>query len=253
MTPQIGSPSNACTVNGYYQAYTTASVDGEMLTPQQLIDGNTYYTPCVINVEDCYKLEGSFMPLVTASDGTPLTLGNDFTAKLNGEAVTTFPLNLTVLGTNTFTVTGLGNWNGSKSTNFIVSGFYGEGTAESPYLIHSVEEWTAFVIEVNSGNDCNGKYLKLTADIAVTQKCGTVSGSTPEHAFSGTFLGDGHTITVTLTDNDNQGAAPFCYIKDATIKNLTVAGTVNTDKPYSSGFVGFSEGTNLIEGCTVNT
>ena len=256
VTPQIGSPTNACTVNGYYQAYTTASVDGEMLRPLQLKDGNTYYTPCVINVADIYKMEGSSIsvtPVVTASDGTSLTLGTDFTATLNDDPVTSFPLSVTVLGTNTFTVTGLGNCHGSKSTHFIVSGFYGEGTADSPYLINSVEEWTAFVTEVNSGNNCSGKVLKLTADIAVTQKCGTVSDSTPEHAFSGTFLGDGHTITVTLTDNDNQGAAPFCYINGATFKDLTVAGTVNSNKNHSSGFVGFAEGTNLIEGCTVRT
>ena len=253
MTPQIGSPYNVCTVGGAYRAYTSNTVEGEMLRPLQLADGNTYYTPCLIAIDAYYHRTGSAVsvaPVVTASDGTPLTLGTDFTATLNGEAVEAFPMSTSTLGNNTFTITGLGNCYGSKSVNVIVYGFNGAGTAEDPYTISNTGDWDAFVSEVSFGNACSGKYVQLTADIAITQKCGTVAGSTQVHAFSGTFDG-GHTITATIEDNSNQGTAPFCYIDGATIRNLTTAGTISTNQQHSSGLVGFASGTNLIEGCTV--
>ena len=69
--------------------------------------------------------------------------------------------------------------------------------------------------------------------------------------FSGTFDGNGKTITATITDNSNQGTALFCYINGATIKNLTLAGTI-TGNMHAAALVGFSKGTgNKIEHCTV--
>lgn len=254
LIPQIGSPSNACTASGAYRAYTVSTAEGEMLRPLQLVDGNTYYTPCVIVTNAYYSRTGNSVdvtPVVTASNGTPLTLGTDYTATLNDAPVSAYPMSITALGIKTFTITGVGNCTGSKSANFTISGFNGEGTAESPYIISSTDEWDAFVCEVNNGNTCSGKYLRLTADIAITQKCGTVAGATPEQAFSGIFDGYGHTITATITDNSNRGTAPFSYIDGATIRNLTTAGTITTNQYYSSGLVGFADGTNLIEGCTV--
>ena len=254
LIPQIGSPSNACTASGAYRAYTVSTAEGEMLRPLQLVDGNTYYTPCVIVTDAYYRRTGNSVdvtPVVTASNGTPLTLGTDYTATLNDAPVSAYPMSITALGIKTFTITGVGNCTGSKSANFTISGFNGEGTPESPYIISSTDEWDAFVCEVNNGNTCSGKYLRLTADIAITQKCGTVAGATPEQAFSGIFDGNGHTITATIEDNSNRGTAPFCYIDGATIRNLTTAGTITTNQAHSSGLVGFADGTNLIEGCTV--
>ena len=255
LIPQIGSPSNACTASGAYRAYTVSTAEGEMLRPLQLVDGNTYYTPCVIVTDAYYRRTGNSVdvtPVVTASDGTPLTLGTDYTVTLNDAPVSAYPMSITALGIKTFTITGVGNCTGSKSANFTISGFNGEGTAESPYIISSTDEWDAFVCEVNNGNTCSGKYLRLTADIAITQKCGTVAGATPKQAFSGIFDGGGHTITATITDNSNMGTAPFCYIDGATIRNLIMSGAISTNQAHSSGLVGFADGTNLIEGCTVN-
>ena len=254
LTPQIGSPYNACTASGAYRAYTVSTAEGEMLRPLQLVDGNTYYTPCFIVTDAYYRRTGNSVdvtPVVTASDGTPLTLGTDYTATLNDAPVSAYPMSFTALGIKTFTITGVGNCRGSKSANFTISGFNGEGTAESPYIISSTDEWDAFVCEVNNGNTCSGKYLRLTADIAITRKCGTVAGATPEQAFSGIFDGGGHTITATITDNSNRGTAPFCYIDGATIRNLIMSGAISTNQAHSSGLVGFADGTNLIEGCTV--
>jgi len=125
----------------------------------------------------------------------------------------------------------------------------GSGTEDAPYTIGSTYEWDSFVYHVNEGNTYSGQYVKLTDEINVAQKCGTVSGSTPEKAFSGTFLGDGNTITASITDTDNQGTALFSYINGATIMNLKVAGTISGGL-HAAAIVGFAKGTgNWIHDC----
>ena len=125
----------------------------------------------------------------------------------------------------------------------------GMGEENSPYLISNEYEWNTFANNVSLGHDYSGQYVKLANDISVMQKCGTVSGTTLEKAFSGTFDGDGHTITAAITDTGNQGTALFCYINGATIKNLKVAGAI-TGGMHAAAIVGTSEGTgNVIEGC----
>ena len=78
-----------------------------------------------------------------------------------------------------------------------------------------------------------------------------------DRPFSGTFLGNGHTLTANFTSTasgtgwNEQGVAPFHVIDGATIKDLTVAGTISSSSYHTAGIVGFAYGTNLIEGCTV--
>ena len=130
-----------------------------------------------------------------------------------------------------------------------VYGLPGGGTEENPYTISSSDDWNKFASGVYGGNDYSGKVVKLTADISVSQKVGTITGNVPGNAFCGTFLGDGHTITATISDTDNQGTALFCYAKKATIKDLTVAGTVNGGM-HAAALVGFADAYLTIENCT---
>ena len=125
-----------------------------------------------------------------------------------------------------------------------------KGTEDDPFIIDKTNEWNEFVNHVNNGNSYSGKYIKLTADIDVTTMAGVVSGNQQQKPFSGIFDGGGHTITVTISDIvDNQGTALFKYINGATIKNLTVAGSV-TGGLHAAAIVGFSKGTgNSIENC----
>ena len=129
-----------------------------------------------------------------------------------------------------------------------------KGTATDPYIIDKTNEWNEFVTHVNNGNSYSGKYIKLTADIDVTTMAGVVSGNQQQKPFSGIFDGGGHTITATISDIvDNQGTALFKYINGATIKNLTVAGSVNGGL-HAAAIVGFSKGTgNSIENCKATT
>ena len=132
----------------------------------------------------------------------------------------------------------------------------GEGTAEDPYTIKGNEEWSVFASRVGSGdNSYEGKYIRLDADLDVS----TVIGYDGYKPFKGTFLGNGHTLTITrdsYPEHDDipwQGISLFHYINGATIKDLKVAGNITSQTVYTSGLVGFAEGTNLIENCVVTT
>ncbi len=188
VTPQIGSPTNACTVSGARQAYALAT------TPANLGD----------LVKD-YGLAKVYQNGVLY-DGTYYVI----------------PVSLA-----------------------------GSGTEGVPHIIYNDYDWNCFAYSVNNGTNYSGKFVKLNSDISVS----TMAGASEANSFQGTFLGEGHTITAAITDNINGGAAPFRYIKNATIKNLTVAGTITSNQRHMSGLVGFAdsegEGKNLIEGCTV--
>ena len=95
--------------------------------------------------------------------------------------------------------------------------------ASGSWLITNAGDWNEL-----SGNleTYNGGSFKLTTDISVTTMVG--SESVP---FSGTFDGQGHTLTVNYIIQDkysweDQGQAPFRYIQGANIKNLHVAGNI---------------------------
>ena len=145
------------------------------------------------------------------------------------------------------------------------------GSEENPYVITSVGDWNAFAEAVNGGNSFSGEYLKLTNNITVTisssstdMMAGLLTNSSAEDKwFSGTFDGDWHTLTFnvgTSTTAYNPGNAyspnaPFRVIDGATIKNLTVDGTIYSTRKYSAGLVGFAynaktnEANNIIN-CT---
>lgn len=127
----------------------------------------------------------------------------------------------------------------------------GAGTEADPYLISSTDDWNDFANSVNHGYTFSGKYVKLTNDISVSIPAGDRVSDSDNKPFSGTFLGDGHTITVTLDDDGIQGLALFRYINGATIKDLKVAGTIASNQNHTAGIAGFASGTNTIEDCLV--
>ena len=143
----------------------------------------------------------------------------------------------------------------------------GSGTETDPYQITSAEDWNVFANAVNSGNSFVGEYLKLTSNIILNIDnssesdviAGTMtSGGAKENFFSGTFDGDWKTITFNVgtaqtsyTPAHNfSPSAPFRVIDGATIKNLTVDGTIRSTWKYNSGLVGFAYNTNYIANCT---
>ena len=115
----------------------------------------------------------------------------------------------------------------------------GTGESGSPYLISNSDQFALLSNRVNGGTNYSGTYFKLTENISTTTMVGTSTNK-----FSGTFDGDGHTLTVTL-NSDADYCAPFAYTDGATIQNLVTAGTITTSARYAGGVVGNSTA-NLI-------
>jgi len=133
-------------------------------------------------------------------------------------------------------------------------GFYhGDGSATSPYQIYSSEHWNELASDVAKGNSYAGKYFQLVNDITVTTPIGEGTNGNNAKAFSGIFNGNGYTLTFNYTATDDVATAPFRFLKNATIKNLHVNGTITTAYKYAAGLAGRTYGTTLIQGCRVST
>lgn len=101
-------------------------------------------------------------------------------------------------------------------------------------------DWNAFAESVNAKENpktYEGEYLRLGNDItSIDVMVGWFTGGTfaSGNEFRGNFDGDWHTLTV-----DIQGTAdyssPFGWVDGATIRNLTVDGTITINKSGKHG------------------
>lgn len=107
----------------------------------------------------------------------------------------------------------------------------GSGTAEDPYLIATAADFVYFAEQVNGGNDYEGKFLRLTANLDLNGEAVTVGSAatatadyTIKNAFAGTFDGNGHVIK-----GRNVAGAFSGYFAavTGTIENLAVIGELN--------------------------
>ena len=118
--------------------------------------------------------------------------------------------------------------------------------AEGYYLIGTVNDWKMLAMLVED-DEVDAK-ARMTADINLGDDQ-TMIGSgiindnnaTGVICYQGIFDGQGHTLTVNYTATENV-VAPFRYIKDATIKNLRVRGTIATAYKNAGGIVGYCVG-----------
>lgn len=110
----------------------------------------------------------------------------------------------------------------------------------SAFTIDNMEDWVRFCNTVGSGMQVNAV---LTNDIDLVG-CQEMAGSqlTP---FTGTFDGQGHTLTIHYSTGKNY-TAPFRFLGDgAVIKNLTVAGDIYTEQLCVGGIAALASGTNI--------
>ena len=121
----------------------------------------------------------------------------------------------------------------------------GSGNESETITIASKEDWKAFCNRVNKGQITLN--AKLTQDVDLGGEIvmlGSVS-----YPYSGTFDGNGHTLSFNWNAGEDNQIAPFYYVKDATIKNLRTQGKI-TKKGYGlSGMVYIALGTTTITGC----
>ncbi|MBE6680292.1 MAG: hypothetical protein E7598_07220, partial [Ruminococcaceae bacterium] len=122
----------------------------------------------------------------------------------------------------------------------------------------SAEETAAEVIEIGTAAELvalmgkeeviSGSY-KLTNDINLTDVAGQAPiGISADYHFTGTFDGDGYTISGINISGTNY-AALFGYIRDAEIKNLNVSGAVSGVK-YVGGLIGYAHQAITITNCS---
>ncbi len=110
----------------------------------------------------------------------------------------------------------------------------GEGTETSPYLVANANDWNSLVSYMNAtNNDMEGLFIKATADIAFTDD--TPASRFAEDGvtyFSGTFDGDGHTVSgLNLSSATQNNGALFRYIgATGTVKNFTFQGEAKFTK-----------------------
>ena len=127
---------------------------------------------------------------------------------------------------------------------------------EGNYLLGSAYDWKLFATLVNGGNTT--AKAKMTADIDLgddqTHIGSLAEGANPKYA--GVFDGQGHTLTVNYVGGSNQIVAPFTQTNSATIKNLHIAGSIQSSFAYI-GVVGIAGGSSVISkvwmSATMNT
>ena len=123
-----------------------------------------------------------------------------------------------------------------------------EGTADDLIEISSEAELKDFRNKVNEGekNLC----AKLTKDITLSEDWTPISSNAqyPSEAFSGIFDGNGHTIKGLRINASTAYQGFFAYTNGATIKNLTIDGSVTSSENYVGGIVGNAPNT-TIQNC----
>ena len=131
-----------------------------------------------------------------------------------------------------------------------------EQDTDGYYLIGSVQDWQDFAGIVNNTNPAAN--AKMTADIDLGDDQTKIGDFDVAYAYGGIFDGQGHTLNVNYYSTSSIVAegytiAPFRNIKGATIKNLTVTGSI-TGYRHPAGVVGYtvSPSTNLISNVTVS-
>lgn len=185
--------------------------------------------------------------------------------------------------TNNGTITG-GTFNGTVTNNGSITGgtfntaITGSGTEIDPYQISTAAQLKLFrdIVNGTGGQTQNaGAHAKLMNDIVLNDgtfdENGTYtpgasgkaaekwtpiaySGLFNEHTtlyYTGTFDGQGHTISGLNVTGEFVYAGLFSAVKDGTIRNLTVAGNVssNSSGGAAGGIVGYALNA-TIENCS---
>ena len=243
------------TTPGYGILYANGgSVDGDVVL------GDTTEGPCTITGSG----ETVFNGKVTVTPGSTIESGKFNGEVINNGTITGGVFNSTV--SNNGTITG-GVFTGTVFNNGTITGnpalITGSGTETDPYQINTAAGLKWFRDKVNNAKTKEETKIcaVLTANIDLKNEEWTPigigngtenNGATIDFPYSGTFDGNGHTISGLNVNYGDKNGGLFCYVKSATIKNLTVAGSVT----YSSGdgiayggIVGCAD-SSTIENCT---
>ena len=216
-------------------------------------------------VQHYYPHTGSVItPSFTVKDmsGKTLTADTDYTVSYS-------PVTPNATGNYTLTVTGKDPYFGRKTASFkVVNTLAGKGTKMEPYIIADANDWYVFGKYIRENVDhMADKYYKLAdtfdnsnepiTEMIATTKENPNGGNPIRTPFYGTLDGNGRTLHIDLKADSEDGCAPFRYLEGATIKNLTVAGSVTTSSKFGASIavnnlnhVGYINGTEIIDCCS---
>ena len=145
-------------------------------------------------------------------------------------------------------------------------------TAQKAYIISTTEGLDLLATNVNAGESYSGKFFKLGKDITYTHTTDWNGATSTEnnytaignklgsnvinnHPFSGTFDGDGHTVSGIRIYKSGGLHGLFGYVKNGTVKNVSLADARITGGEDVGGIVGLldrsEEGSSTIENCHV--
>jgi len=230
------------TLNNCYYLNEIGTVQGTAITEEQLTSG-----------EFCYTLNGDQSKIgwyqnLDGSDAVPVPFATHAQVYANGELKcdgTSAGGTLVYSNSETSTVpphTYEGGWCtvcGAWQANYLTAdseGFYNVGSAGD-------FAWVAEYIA--QGNPAVN--IKLTADIdlATSNFPSTMLGN-GANQYAGTFDGGEHTVKYNYTISSSY-CGLFAYVKDATIRNLRVEGTVVSTAIHFGALIGQANGTVLVE------
>ena len=116
------------------------------------------------------------------------------------------------------------------------------------YEIASKENWKEFCDIVNGGQ--NAVDAKMTRNIDLGSEINMVGDD--NNKYSGTFDGQGHTLTVNWNVGNKSYIAPFYTVEKATIKNLRTEGQITSNEKRLSGLLLDAYGTTTLTNCVSN-
>ena len=180
-------------------------------TNRVLSDWTSLPDSSVTSLGEIYKAEVEVLVTITILDNAPQKPVSDSIVDYVDAHVSIANIITQELNDSDF-------WNG-------LTGSLPEVTDNVMY-VETAAELAAFAKDVNSGNSYSGITIKLSSDIDLNNVPWTPIGNTSNY-FKGDFDGQGYTISNMLisanTPDEDQFAALFGAIKNATVKNLTIS------------------------------
>ena len=263
-----GVAVSGCTVSGKKSKVVTVSIpEGKTFGQVTLtLDSHTLLDFCTIGgIAESYVDDGVNHPVpIVTIDGVTLTQDVDYTVSYMVET-----------SRGTVTVTGTGDYSGSKSKYYgirepVLSDLHSLGT--NIYEIASQRDLDYLSRIVNgkggsSGNNCSGKTFRQTADIAYSHTTDwndshSENNFTPiggyGHGFQGTYDGYGHTVSgirvsKTGTDNDACSLGLFGDVSLGMVKNVVLGDAKIEGYSNIGGLVGYLESGTITNCYVYNT
>jgi len=176
----------------------------------------------------------------------------------NNESVSTsFNKTITNIVISVLTVVGMFLIVGTSIYSAPYSSGLGDGSANNPYIILNLQDWNDFATDIaGQGNVANGGagvYFKLTADLGSENPADRVTRPIGDGSygvfFRGTFDGNNKTVWVDI-NMSAMSLGLFCRLDGATIKDLTVRGSITNTNQCAGGIAGHLQGTSSILNCS---